>query len=62
MGPRILEGSPATTLPSSFQHRHIMHNNEQFLLHPLPMNSQHTPMLVQCWASVEDDGPTLYQH
>ena len=20
------------------------------------------PMLVQCWASVEDDGPTLYQH
>ena len=20
------------------------------------------PMLVQCWTSVEDDGPTLYQH
>ena len=33
--------------------------------HPLPTSQQTRgvhPMLVQCWASVEDAGPTLKQH
>ena len=27
-----------------------------------PANTRHLPMLFQCWASVEDGGPTLKRH